>query len=254
MYKNIFKKDLMEYLGKDIMINEKTLCQYSGFDDFQYQTSIPLTVKSITAEDLKNFLLKKPCYESVEVTGKGFVSVKFQLMDHIPFQKKKETIVVDYCGVNVAKKMHIGHIRSMFIGDYIARLHEKMGDKVVRFNHIGDWGNQFGYLLNYILSNNLGDNLNNDLLTQYYKTANELNKTDPVFSRQSEEVAFTLQHYDSTASDTKADKIYSLWQKCVDISLSDAIMTFKELDITLSESDTQGESFYAALGSSSPAA
>lgn len=239
MYKKIFNKDLENYL-KEKNLTAKINISYSDFEDYQYQTSIALSNKAINAEDLMAYLMQQNNYEQVSVTGKGFISVTFKLSDmELEVEHKKPlNVVVDYCGVNVAKKMHIGHIRSMFIGDYVARLHEKNGDNVIKYNHVGDWGNQFGYLLHYIQKNKLENNLDNQLLTQYYKAANILNKEDEVFSKESEEVAYKLQN-------NLDENITKLWKKCVEISMIEAEKTFHELGITMTLEDTQGESFYA---------
>lgn len=239
MYKELFYNDLENYL-KEKKINKKFNISYSDFEDYQYQTSVALSNKEIDSQHLMAYLIKKNYYEQVSVTGKGFISVKFKLQDmsNQIEHKKPLNVLIDYCGVNVAKKMHIGHIRSMFIGDYINRLHEKNGDNVTKFNHIGDWGNQFGYLLHYIQKNKLEDSLDNQLLTQYYKSANILNKENENFAKESENVAYKLQNH--------LDKdIYQLWKKCVTISMNDAEKTFNDLGIKMTLEDTQGESFYA---------
>lgn len=237
MYKQLFYKDLENYLVSQ-NLNKKINVSYSDFEDYQYQTSMALSNKEINPEDLLNYLLNQNHYEEVKVTGKGFVSVKFKLHNMDLEHTKSQKVIVDYCGVNVAKKMHIGHIRSMFIGDYVVRLHENNGDEVIKFNHIGDWGNQFGYLLNYIQKNKLEQTLDNQLLTEYYKEANKLNKENPEFAKESEEVAYKLQNH--------LDKdIHDLWEKCVSISMSDAEKTFHELGIKMTLEDTKGESFYA---------
>jgi len=237
MYKEQFQKDLESYL-KIKGLDKKVNISYSDFEDYQYQTPIAISNKDIDSQDLATYLLQHKHYDSVSITGKGFISVKFKLTNVSSTLVKPLTVLVDYCGVNVAKKMHIGHIRSMFIGDYITRLHEKNGDTVIKMNHIGDWGNQFGYLLNYIQKNNLEDTLTNEKLTEYYKLANALNTNDPEFSKESEKVAYELQN--------NLDKnIHNLWKKCVNISMIDAEKTFKELGIKMTLEDTQGESFYA---------
>jgi arginyl-tRNA synthetase len=237
MYKTTFYQDLEEYLAQH-HLSKKIVVNYSDFEDFQYQTPLCIGNKDIDAQHLKSFLLQKKYYKKIEITGKGFISVQFFLQEFPKIPHKPKTVVIDYCGVNVAKKMHIGHIRSMFIGDYISHLHQSQQNRVIKVNHIGDWGNQFGYLLHYILQNQLTENLNNELLTQYYKKAYELYQIDPIFAKQSEHVAYLLQnHLDQ--------KIYHLWKKCVDISLQEAENIFDLLHIGLSLQDTQGESFYA---------
>lgn len=237
MYKKEFYKDLEDFL-KSKNIEKKINVSYSDFEDYQYQTSIALSNKDIDPKELMEYLKTKGTYEEVTVTGKGFISVKFKLKEQNEISTQTQKVLVDYCGVNVAKKMHIGHIRSMFIGDYVTRLHESNGDEVIKMNHIGDWGNQFGYLLNYIMENHLEENLDNQKLTEYYKAANQLNKDDIEFSKRSEDVAYKLQN--------NLDKnLHNLWKKCVAISMSDAEKTFHELGIKMTLEDTQGESFYA---------
>jgi arginyl-tRNA synthetase len=177
-------------------------------------------------------------YTHVAVTGPGFVSVKFKLSPANQIVTPPKKILVDYCGVNVAKQMHIGHIRSMFIGDFVVRLHKKLGDEVVIHNHIGDWGNQFGYLLHYIIQNKLQDDLTNKNLTAYYKAAYAQNNSDEEFSLAASKVAQDLQKQsDST--------VVNLWKKLVSISMAEAEKTFKELSLKVDLSHTQGESFYA---------
>jgi arginyl-tRNA synthetase len=237
MYKKQFYQDLEFYLQTK-GLNKKINISYSDFEDYQYQTPIAIGNKDIDPQDLASYLLGKPYYDEVSITGKGFISVKFKLADVQLHKDKPSTVLVDYCGVNVAKKMHIGHIRSMFIGDYITRLHQKNEDNVIKMNHIGDWGNQFGYLLHYIQKNNLENTLTNEKLTEYYKLANALNNENEQFNKESEKVAYLLQN--------NLDKaIYKLWKKCVNISMLDAEKTFQELGIKMTLKDTQGESFYA---------
>jgi arginyl-tRNA synthetase len=193
--------------------------------------------------ELIDYLMKTNHYENIEITGKAFLSFKMKLTQSVPEKKQAQTVIVDYCGVNVAKKMHIGHIRSMFIGDFVVRSHQQIGDKVIAYNHIGDWGNQFGFLLNYIIKNNLVDDLDNTKLTEYYKLAYEAynqskESLDKSFAHESDLIAFNLQ--------TKNDQsLLNLWKKCVDISLVDLNKTIKEFNLKLTIEDTKGESFFA---------
>ena len=237
MYLLLFHNDLKQFLELK-NINSNINISYSDYEDYQYQTSIALSNKQISTVDLLSFLQTKSYYEKVSITGKGFISVKFVIQNIEHQITKKQKVIIDYCGVNVAKKMHIGHIRSMFIGDYITRLHQYNGDEVIKINHIGDFGNQFGYLINYIISNNLENSLTNQKLTEYYKLANIKNKEDSLFNKQSEEIAYKLQH-------NLDNNITSIWKKCVDISMEDAKNTFNTLNLKITKEDTQGESFYA---------
>lgn len=243
MYKQKFKEDLENYLTK-FNYQESAIVSYSDFEDFHYQTPLLFSLKkkhsNFDPQTLLDYLKDTNHYEKVEITGNGFISLKFKLSAQEQHQKKQQTVLVDYCGVNVAKQMHIGHIRSMFIGDFVTRLHQNQGDKVVLQNHIGDWGNQFGFLLNYIKQNKLESNLDNKKLTQYYKESYAKTQEDKEFAESSAKVAYDLQNFKDPA-------LYDLWKKLVSISMSEAQNTFKELNLKMDIKDTQGESFYAPM-------
>jgi arginyl-tRNA synthetase len=243
MYKDKCKNDLNCFLEIN---NYDVTAQvvYSDFEDYHYQTPIIFALKKkypeFKIEDLVVFLKDTGNYSKVELTGNSFISLKCKLEPMDITINVNKTILVDYCGVNVAKQMHIGHIRSMFIGDFIVRLHEHAGDKVIIHNHIGDWGNQFGFLLNYIQENKLENNLTNKKLTQYYKEAYKKNEESEEFAKHSAEVAYELQNFQNK-------DLYKLWKKLVDISMSEALTTFEDLNLKISGENTQGESFYAPM-------
>lgn len=239
MYKKIFETDIQNYLNKN-SLKFKTVIDYSEYEDYQYQSPILFNLKkqkNFKLDEFISFLQSTKHYEKIESTGPGFLSVKFKLMKNLPsFLHSPQKIVVDYCGVNVAKQMHIGHIRSMFIGDFIVRAHKD--DEVIIYNHIGDWGNQFGFLLQYIKDNNLPVE-DNKKLTEYYKSSYQLYLTNPVFKKKADECAYALH--------SKNSEIVSLWQKCVKTSLKEAQNIFSVFDLKINISDTQGESFYADM-------
>lgn len=243
MYKDQLEKDIKEFL-KIESVEIKTQVVYSDYEDFHYQSPILFALKKkfpdFSNDKLIEYLMKTGNYEKVEITGNNFLSVKFKLSHQKQETNIPQTVLVDYCGVNVAKQMHIGHIRSMFIGDFITRLHEAIGDKVIIQNHIGDWGNQFGFLLNYIKTNNLEEDLDNKKLTQYYKLAYELNSKDEIFAKDSAKVAYQLQNKLDT-------NLVNLWQKLVNISMIEAEKTFEEFNLKMDISHTRGESFYAPM-------
>lgn len=241
MYKNQLEKDIQEFLNSE-NLEIKAPVVYSDYEDFHYQSSVlfSLTKKNpdFNSNKIISYLMATGHYEKIEITGNNFLSVKCNLNPQIKNDIQSQTVLVDYCGVNVAKQMHIGHIRSMFIGDFITRLHEALGDNVVIQNHIGDWGNQFGFLLNYIKKNNLENHLDNKKLTEYYKLAYELNNNDEGFAKESAKVAYQLQN-------KLDDDLYKLWEKLVNISMIEAEKTFKEFNLKMDVSHTRGESFYA---------
>jgi len=235
MYKEIFAQDISAYVK-----NIKTVIDYSDYEDYQYQSPILFNLKKqkdFSVDDFIVYLQSTGHYQKVCVTGKGFLSVKFNLITNFEQEEKeKKKIIVDYCGVNVAKQMHIGHIRSMFIGDFVVRSHSH--DDVVIFNHIGDWGNQFGFLLQYIIDNKLEVD-DNKKLTQYYKASYKLYQEDAAFKAKSDMRAIQLHSKDSSTLE--------IWKQCVETSLKEAQNIFNVFDLKINISDTQGESFYADM-------
>lgn len=215
---------------------------YSNHEDYHYQSSILFSLKKIyrhlNPQSVAHQLLEKypQYYEKVDITGKGFLSVKYKKFNE-SVEIEPQHIIVDYCGANIAKEMHIGHIRSMFIGDYVARLNKFWGHNVTLINHVGDWGNQFGYLIHYLMSNSITEYTNKDL-TEHYKAAYELYKTNTDFAEKSNQVAYQLQH-------KKSAKILAVWENMREVSLNAAQETFSQFGLLMNKDNTQGESFYA---------
>lgn len=152
-----------------------------------------------------------------------------------------KTIIIDYSGPNVAKEMHVGHLRSTVIGDSIARILSFLGHNVVRINHIGDWGTQFGMLIAYIEKNTqhgflLNENVQLSTLEHFYRKAKKKYDIDPNFAELSRNYVLKLQ---------KGDKHYlQIWKRLVDISISNNQSIYTRLNIALKESNIMGESFY----------
>lgn len=247
---DFIKQYYPQYINKiNLVVN------YSDYEDYQYQTPVVFALKKLDKNFQPQILLDflnthyEQDYQKITLTGNGFISMKMMLKpiaigmldnddNHTAWQSGiKKKVLVDYCGVNVAKQMHIGHIRSMFIGDYVVRLHQYLGDEVHILNHIGDWGNQFGFLLSYIKDNQLENKIDNKSLTQYYKNAYALYQEDNVFAQKANEVATQLQSHHP--------QWVNLWKKLVAISMAEAGKTFEELGLKMTLNDTQGESFYA---------
>lgn len=146
-------------------------------------------------------------------------------------------IVIDFGSPNVAKPMHIGHIRSLVLGDALARIAAFLGHEVIRDNHIGDWGTQFGMVI-YGWKNLLDQAaLTRDPiaeLVRVYKATNEAGHADPAIRAQCKEELVRLQAGDP--------ENFAIWQQCVDLSLGEFERTYALLDIHY---DIQrGESFY----------
>ncbi len=148
-------------------------------------------------------------------------------------------IVVDYSAPNLAKEMHIGHLRSTAIGDSAVRILEFLGHKVTRANHVGDWGAQFGSLLAYLDQRQKeGAELSTELkdLEVFYQAANKLFKSDEAFAKVAREYVVKLQSGDESC--------LKLWQVFIDESAKHCQAVYDKLNITLTLEDMQPESQY----------
>ncbi|BAP58712.1 arginine--tRNA ligase [Candidatus Tachikawaea gelatinosa] len=149
--------------------------------------------------------------------------------------KKPQTIVIDYSSPNLAKEMHVGHLRSTIIGDSSARILEFLGHKVIRMNHVGDWGNQFGMLIAYIIKKKIQDiSLIN--LEKIYKKSKILYEQDINFNSESRNCLKQLQ-----SGNVLHKKI---WKKIVKVSLNNNQKIYNRLNVSLKDQHVLGESFY----------
>lgn len=150
-----------------------------------------------------------------------------------------ETVVVDYSGPNAAKEMHVGHLRSTIIGDALARVLEALGHRVIRQNHLGDWGTPFGMLIEHMLD--LGEaaaaeELSVGDLDAFYRQARAKFDGDPAFVERSRLRVVRLQGGD--------EPTLALWRKLVRESTRYFESVYRRLGVTLTEADFAGESFY----------
>lgn len=147
-------------------------------------------------------------------------------------------IVIDYCGANVAKEMHVGHLRSTIIGDCLARVLTFLGYDVCRQNHVGDWGTQFGHLIQYLLEDpslraslkTIGD------LNTAYRHSKVWFDEDKKFETRARQRVYLLQ-----SGDEESQK---LWQELVAITLTHFNEVFAKLTVLLTDDDVRGESAY----------
>ncbi len=154
-------------------------------------------------------------------------------------KQKPQNIVVDYSSPNLAKEMHIGHLRSTAIGDAAVRLLEFLGHQVTRVNHMGDWGAQFGSLLAYMdRLTKKGEELATELkdLEVFYQSASQLFKSDESFANEARQFVVRLQSGDP--------ECLRLWQQFIDESLNHCQATYDALDISLKREDVHAESAY----------
>jgi arginyl-tRNA synthetase len=189
--------------------------------------------------------------EKVEVAGPGFVNLTLDpswlsreldaaLADPrlgvVP--QTSETVVVDYSSPNVAKEMHVGHIRSTLIGDSLARVLEHVGHRVVRQNHLGDWGTPFGMLIEHLLDTSGGDvsTLSIRDLDAFYREARAKFDSDEAFADRARQRVVLLQGGD--------EKTLELWRLLVDLSTSYFGKIYERLGVGLRPEDVCGESFF----------
>lgn len=206
------------------------------------------------AQNVVGALAGQTFAERIEVAGPGFINIHLKpaflaaraqamLADprlDIPVDAVTQKVVVDYSSPNLAKEMHVGHLRSTIIGDALARTQSFLGHEVVRQNHVGDWGTQFGMLLAYMkrLQEQGGDQLSMELsdLEVFYREAKKAFDEVPGFADTAREYVVKLQSGDS--------ECLKLWQQFIDISLSHCEEVYERLNVLLKRGDVMAESAY----------
>lgn len=149
-----------------------------------------------------------------------------------------ETVVIDYSSPNVAKEMHVGHLRSTIIGDSSVRVLEFLGDTVIRANHVGDWGTQFGMLIAYLekMQNENASDMELSDLEAFYRDAKATYDNDEAFAEKARGYVVNLQSGD--------EYCLAMWQKLVAITMSQNQASYERLNVTLTDKDIMGESLY----------
>lgn len=187
-----------------------------------------------------------------EVAGPGFINLTLnkQLLNDqlaliagsdrlcVEMADPPSIVVIDYASPNLAKEMHIGHLRSTIIGDAIARVIEFQGRRVIRQNHLGDWGTQFGMLLEHLIDtgwiksddHKIGD------LNALYQEAKKRDDADKDFAERARKRVVALQGGD--------EQSLNLWRMLIDESVRHMNDIFTRLNVALTDADLKGESFY----------
>jgi arginyl-tRNA synthetase len=192
--------------------------------------------------------------ERCEIAGPGFINIHLkpqwlakqlesaQLDPRlgIEISQKPQTVVVDYSGPNLAKEMHVGHLRSTIIGDAIVRTLEFRGDTVIRQNHMGDWGTQFGMLIAHLedkldTGNQLAEVALADLET-FYREAKIRFDEESGFADRARDYVVKLQSGDK--------RCLELWQQFIDVSISHSEEIYNKLNVSLGHQDIHPESAY----------
>ncbi len=241
-----------EYAHEDPVIRPST------FADFQSNVALGLAKRlgrpprEIAAAIVANLGADDIC-ASVEVSGPGFVNLR--LRDDwlaaqadtlrtdprlgVPVASHTRTVVVDYSSPNVAKEMHVGHLRTTVVGDVVVRVLEHLGHKVVRANHLGDWGTQFGMLIEHLVE--VGEEtarrqLSAGDINAFYQAARAKFDSDPAFAERSRRRVVALQSGDEPS--------LRLWRILIEDSKQYYNTIYRRLGVTLTDADLAPESFY----------
>jgi arginyl-tRNA synthetase len=204
------------------------------------------------AQKVAEALQENHLIATAEVAGPGFINLRLRPEklvqyiesalqdDHLGITRSREpqTIVIDYSSPNLAKEMHVGHLRSSIIGDSLNRVLSFLGHKVIAQNHVGDWGTQFGMLVAYLTEQQQNGRADLELadLEQFYRNAKVRFDEDENFANTAREYVVKLQSGDSN--------VLTLWQQFVQTSLQHAQAVYQKLGLKLLPSDVTGESFY----------
>ncbi|MCO6515749.1 MAG: arginine--tRNA ligase [Snodgrassella sp.] len=204
------------------------------------------------AQKVADALQENPLIATAEVAGPGFINlhlrpeklaqyIKSALQDDhlgITHSSESQTIVIDYSSPNLAKEMHVGHLRSSIIGDSLNRVLSFLGHKVIAQNHVGDWGTQFCMLVAYLTEQQQNGRADLELadLEQFYRNAKIRFDEDENFANTAREYVVKLQSGEAS--------VLALWQQFVQTSLQHAQAVYQKLGLKLLPTDVTGESFY----------
>jgi arginyl-tRNA synthetase len=234
------------------------LIRPSSFADFQANAALPLAKRlgrpprEVAAELAGRLDVSGVC-EPPEVSGPGFINFRLR-DDWIAAQASRmltdprlglepvaqpQIVVVEYSSPNIAKEMHVGHLRTTIVGDAIARVLEFAGHRVIRDNHVGDWGTQFGMLIEFLLD--VGEDSPEAGLLRtdpnaFYQAARRKFESDPSFADRARKRVVDLQGGDPAT--------LQLWQEIVDLSMDYLHRIYGRLRVSLTDDDIRGESFY----------
>ncbi len=235
------------------------LLRPSAFADLQANVALPLAKavgmppREVAQKLLASLDVADVC-RKVEVSGPGFLNFTVdedwaaaavqQVADDERLGVPREralTIPIDYSSPNVAKEMHVGHLRTTVVGDALARVLEHLGHRVVRQNHIGDWGTPFGMLIEHLLD--VGEHSDEALLLEtdpnaFYQAARSAFDGDAGFAARARARVVALQSGDS--------ETLRLWARIIELSKHYFNRIYAALDVTLTDADLAGESTYNA--------
>ncbi|MGN7611683.1 arginine--tRNA ligase [Magnetococcales bacterium HHB-1] len=255
-----FRESIQHCFGEEVLslspLSQNALvfpCANRKFGDFQINAAMALAKRlrknprSIATEIVNQATIDDLC-EPPQLAGPGFINIrlKSQVINQALTQrwqeqepeKRETTIVIDYSSPNIAKEMHVGHLRSTVIGDVIARVFDYLGFKVIRQNHMGDWGTQFGMLIEYLIEE-AGDQAKDYAvsdLDELYQAAKRRADEDEAFAKKARERVVLLQAGEENSR--------AIWQQLIAESQRHFDVIYQRLGISLQKKDTRPESFY----------
>ena len=243
-----------EYAGSDPVLRRSAQPQ---FGEFQANAAMALGKRSgrqprELAQAIVDQLDVADVCSKVEVAGPGFINLWLSeralqgaaaglLADDrlgVPVAEPRETVVVDYSSPNLAKELHLGHLRSTIIGDALVRVLSEVGHNVIRQNHFGEWGTQFGMLIQHMIEVGEGDAQERSLadLNVFYRDANARFESDEEFATRARQRVVKLQSGD--------EETLQLWRQFVDESTRHARAVYDRLGVLLTPDDDMPESAY----------
>ncbi len=251
--------DVLEYKTSEVVVNESNK---PDLGDYQYNGAMSLAKiyhKSpiIIANEIADILKKDVYFEDVNVAGPGFINlrisenalIEFLNIDDYSYSPKDQLIFLDYGGANVAKSLHVGHLRSANIGEALKRLCEYLGYKTISDTHLGDWGRPLGLVMlelekrhpdwPFFQKDYVGEypqvEINNKLLEEIYPFASNKAKEDETYLKEAQEMTKRLQDNEKG--------IYALWTQIMAVSKKDINKIYKRLnakfDLYKGESDSE---------------
>lgn len=238
-----------------------TLAQHERWGDYQSNAAMGLakllaerTGTKANPRQLAQQIIDKLKIDDLAVetsiAGPGFINVRLKpewvseqltavLGDErlgVETSATPQKTIVDYSGPNIAKQMHVGHLRSTIIGDCISRVLEFTGNEVIRQNHIGDWGTQFGMLVAFLRSSGVSADSHISDLEEFYRAAKKRFDEDEEFQNEARQTVVKLQGGDP--------EVVALWRKIVDETRLHYQPLYEQLGVLLRPEHERGESFY----------
>jgi len=245
-----------EHAGLDPMVRRSERADYQADLAMGLGKALKLAPREVAAAVVAKLDLHG-IGERVEIAGPGFINIILSrdFLERetlalagdprlgVPLATSPDKVILDYSAPNVAKEMHVGHLRSTIIGDALGRILEVLGHEVVRQNHVGDWGTPFGMLIEHFVDLGQGEKGGADAgvgeLSAFYRNARVKFDQDPKFAERSRSRVVLLQAGDAHT--------LALWRELIDVSKKHFSDNYDRLGVLLRDEHLRGESFYNSM-------